>query len=189
MLCCENFQGSWEQEATYEVPFCVNPQTWAGGDETRGCPCVQAGRRLALASAPPPESPVCSLLPEGHLDLIAACNAACGCRPEHYSPVCGSDGLMYYSPCHAGCPEAAVPGPGGQKVSAAAAHFPAIAPQTLGGPLCLPPVIGAVVAVLRCTETVAVSLRIFPLVLAMLLQGNALQLVRESPSSWVSCSL
>lgn len=120
---------------------------------------------------------------------MAACNVACGCRPEHYSPVCGSDGLMYYSPCHAGCSEAAVPGPDGQKVSVAAAHVPAIVPQTLGGPLSLPPVIGAVVAVLRCTETVAVSLRIFPLVLAMLLQGNALQLVRESPSFWFSYSL
>ncbi|XP_032461916.1 solute carrier organic anion transporter family member 4A1 isoform X3 [Phocoena sinus] len=57
-----------------------------------------------------------SLLPEGHLGLTDACNAACGCQPEHYSPVCGPDGLMYYSPCHAGCPEAASPGPGGQKV-------------------------------------------------------------------------
>eukprot|EP00069_Balaena_mysticetus_P002772 bmy_16429T0 len=57
-----------------------------------------------------------SLLPEGHLGLTAACNAACGCQPEHYSPVCGPDGLMYYSPCHAGCPEAASPGPGGQQV-------------------------------------------------------------------------
>ncbi|XP_019609000.2 solute carrier organic anion transporter family member 4A1 [Rhinolophus sinicus] len=57
-----------------------------------------------------------SLLPEGHLDLTAPCNVACGCRPEHYSPVCGSDDLVYYSPCHAGCSEAAVAGPGGQKV-------------------------------------------------------------------------
>lgn len=80
-------------------------------------------------------------------------------------------------------------GPGGQKVSAAAAHVPATAPWTLGGPLLLPPVIGTVVAVLRCTETVAVSLRIFPLVLAVLLQGNALQLVKESPSFWFSYSL
>ncbi|NIG61083.1 solute carrier organic anion transporter family member 4A1 [Pontoporia blainvillei] len=56
-----------------------------------------------------------SLLPEGHLGLTDACNAACGCQPEHYNPVCGPDGLMYYSPCHAGCPEAALPGPGGQK--------------------------------------------------------------------------
>lgn len=173
----------------YEAPFHVNPQTWAGGDETRGCPCVR-GRPAWLWPAPHrPNLPFCSLLPEGHLDLTAPCNVACGCRPEHYSPVCGSDGLVYYSPCHAGCSEAAVAGPGGQKVSAAAAHVPAIAPRTLGGPLLLPPVIGTVVAVLRCTETVAVSLRIFPLVLAVLLQGNALQLVKESPSFWFSYSL
>nr|XP_036862344.1 solute carrier organic anion transporter family member 4A1 isoform X2 [Manis javanica] len=57
-----------------------------------------------------------SLLPEGHLELTAACNTTCSCRLQHYSPVCGSNGLMYYSPCHAGCPRAAVPGPGGQKV-------------------------------------------------------------------------
>ncbi|XP_045430962.1 solute carrier organic anion transporter family member 4A1 isoform X2 [Pipistrellus kuhlii] len=56
-----------------------------------------------------------SASPEGHLELTAACNAACGCEPGLYSPVCGSDGLMYYSPCHAGCQEAA-PGPGRQKV-------------------------------------------------------------------------
>ncbi|XP_070275747.1 solute carrier organic anion transporter family member 4A1 isoform X4 [Myotis yumanensis] len=57
-----------------------------------------------------------SVLPEGHLELTAACNAACSCGLGHYSPVCGSDGLMYYSPCHAGCLEVAPPGPGGQKV-------------------------------------------------------------------------
>ncbi|XP_048666650.1 solute carrier organic anion transporter family member 4A1 isoform X3 [Marmota marmota marmota] len=56
-----------------------------------------------------------SLLPRGHLNLTAACNAVCHCRPEHYSPVCGSDGTQYFSPCHAGCPAAEM-GPGGQKV-------------------------------------------------------------------------
>nr|XP_040131031.1 solute carrier organic anion transporter family member 4A1 isoform X3 [Ictidomys tridecemlineatus] len=56
-----------------------------------------------------------SLLPRGHLNLTAACNAVCRCRPEHYSPVCGSDGTQYFSPCHAGCPAAEI-GPGGQKV-------------------------------------------------------------------------
>ncbi|KAM9751793.1 LOW QUALITY PROTEIN: solute carrier organic anion transporter family member 4A1 [Menidia menidia] len=36
-------------------------------------------------------------------DLISGCNAACNCAREEYSPVCGADGVMYYSPCHAGC--------------------------------------------------------------------------------------
>ncbi|XP_009977638.1 PREDICTED: solute carrier organic anion transporter family member 4A1 [Tauraco erythrolophus] len=44
-----------------------------------------------------------SALPGGHLNLTAACNAECGCLQETYSPVCGSDDIMYYSPCHAGC--------------------------------------------------------------------------------------
>ncbi|XP_048177976.1 solute carrier organic anion transporter family member 4A1 isoform X2 [Corvus hawaiiensis] len=44
-----------------------------------------------------------SALPGGHLNLTAACNAQCGCLQETYSPVCGTDGIMYYSPCHAGC--------------------------------------------------------------------------------------
>ncbi|KAM5245927.1 solute carrier organic anion transporter family member 4A1 [Ctenodactylus gundi] len=57
-----------------------------------------------------------SLLPEGQLNLTAACNAHCGCQPEHYSPVCGSDGTMYYSPCHAGCPTVAKEGLSGRKV-------------------------------------------------------------------------
>ncbi|XP_006126244.2 solute carrier organic anion transporter family member 4A1 [Pelodiscus sinensis] len=37
------------------------------------------------------------------LNLTAACNTECGCLRETYSPVCGSDGILYYSPCHAGC--------------------------------------------------------------------------------------
>ncbi|XP_073859360.1 solute carrier organic anion transporter family member 4A1 isoform X12 [Macaca fascicularis] len=56
------------------------------------------------------------LLPEGHLNLTAPCNTACGCQPEHYSPVCGSDGLMYFSLCHAGCPAATEMNVDGQKV-------------------------------------------------------------------------
>ncbi|XP_054580286.1 solute carrier organic anion transporter family member 4A1 isoform X3 [Eptesicus fuscus] len=67
-----------------------------------------------------------SVSPEGHLELTAACNAACGCGPGHYSPVCGSDGLMYYSPCHAGCLEVAAPGPGGQKVYRDCSSIPAL---------------------------------------------------------------
>ncbi|NWX95032.1 SO4A1 protein, partial [Nothoprocta ornata] len=44
-----------------------------------------------------------SALPGGRLNLSAACNAECGCLRETYSPVCGGDGVVYYSPCHAGC--------------------------------------------------------------------------------------
>lgn len=92
-------------------------------------PSPEAGHR------PPPPPPVLAPshrrlvfrrrpLPEGRLELTAACNAPCACRPEHYSPVCGSNGLTYYSPCHAGCPGEAAPGADGRKVSPAAAREP-----------------------------------------------------------------
>ncbi|XP_078001149.1 solute carrier organic anion transporter family member 5A1-like [Glandiceps talaboti] len=31
------------------------------------------------------------------------CTSSCDCSLDHYQPVCGSDGLNYYSPCYAGC--------------------------------------------------------------------------------------
>uniref|UniRef100_A0A3B4ZC64 Solute carrier organic anion transporter family member n=1 Tax=Stegastes partitus TaxID=144197 RepID=A0A3B4ZC64_9TELE len=37
------------------------------------------------------------------LSLTVDCNANCSCVRELYNPVCGADGVMYYSPCHAGC--------------------------------------------------------------------------------------
>ncbi|KAH3854439.1 solute carrier organic anion transporter family member 4A1-like [Dreissena polymorpha] len=33
----------------------------------------------------------------------ATCNADCGCEKMNFNPVCGDDGLVYYSACHAGC--------------------------------------------------------------------------------------
>uniref|UniRef100_A0AAY4E2V0 Solute carrier organic anion transporter family member n=1 Tax=Denticeps clupeoides TaxID=299321 RepID=A0AAY4E2V0_9TELE len=36
-------------------------------------------------------------------NLTVSCNAGCHCVKELYNPVCGADGVMYYSPCHAGC--------------------------------------------------------------------------------------
>ncbi|XP_014001453.1 solute carrier organic anion transporter family member 4A1 [Salmo salar] len=36
-------------------------------------------------------------------NLTVGCNANCNCLRELYNPVCGDDGVMYYSPCHAGC--------------------------------------------------------------------------------------
>ncbi|KAM3960858.1 LOW QUALITY PROTEIN: solute carrier organic anion transporter family member 4A1 [Aphomia sociella] len=35
--------------------------------------------------------------------LSASCNAGCGCAGAPFSPVCGADGAVYYSGCHAGC--------------------------------------------------------------------------------------
>lgn len=37
--------------------------------------------------------------------LDNACNSKCTCSKMNYEPICGADGVMYYSPCHAGCAE------------------------------------------------------------------------------------
>ena len=35
--------------------------------------------------------------------LEHACNVDCGCSSGTFEPVCGIDGTIYFSPCHAGC--------------------------------------------------------------------------------------
>ena len=35
--------------------------------------------------------------------LSLSCNIECSCSDSTFDPVCGSDGLMYISPCQAGC--------------------------------------------------------------------------------------
>ncbi|XP_062129503.1 solute carrier organic anion transporter family member 5A1 isoform X2 [Drosophila sulfurigaster albostrigata] len=37
------------------------------------------------------------------VNLTAACNFGCECLTSEVEPVCGNNGLTYFSPCHAGC--------------------------------------------------------------------------------------
>lgn len=37
------------------------------------------------------------------VNLTAACNTGCECLMTDVEPVCGNNGLTYFSPCHAGC--------------------------------------------------------------------------------------
>lgn len=39
------------------------------------------------------------------VNLTAACNFGCECHTTDVEPVCGNNGLTYFSPCHAGCTE------------------------------------------------------------------------------------
>ncbi|XP_044131909.1 solute carrier organic anion transporter family member 4C1 [Bufo gargarizans] len=36
-------------------------------------------------------------------DLMAPCNSNCSCARSFYDPVCGADGVQYFSACYAGC--------------------------------------------------------------------------------------
>lgn len=48
-----------------------------------------------------------TIRPTGNLaktfHLESECNSMCKCSRSNYDPICGVDGVMYYSPCHAGC--------------------------------------------------------------------------------------
>nr|KAG5698557.1 hypothetical protein BaRGS_027068 [Batillaria attramentaria] len=36
-------------------------------------------------------------------NLTSQCNQNCDCSPNHLEPICGINGITYFSPCHAGC--------------------------------------------------------------------------------------
>lgn len=36
-------------------------------------------------------------------NLTAPCNTNCNCLRSYYYPLCGRDGVQYFSPCFAGC--------------------------------------------------------------------------------------
>ncbi|XP_014663795.1 PREDICTED: solute carrier organic anion transporter family member 5A1-like [Priapulus caudatus] len=38
-----------------------------------------------------------------HINLTSQCNADCQCSHNDLEPICGIDGITYFSPCHAGC--------------------------------------------------------------------------------------
>lgn len=42
--------------------------------------------------------------------LLAECQRSCQCQGHPFSPVCGADDIVYYSPCHAGCTDMMVNG-------------------------------------------------------------------------------
>ncbi|XP_052863948.1 solute carrier organic anion transporter family member 4A1 [Anopheles cruzii] len=44
-------------------------------------------------------------VPKRPESLDSACNDRCACSLRNYEPICGADGVMYFSPCHAGCSE------------------------------------------------------------------------------------
>ncbi|RDD42635.1 Solute carrier organic anion transporter family member 4C1 [Trichoplax sp. H2] len=50
-----------------------------------------------------PLTPTSSIPEFGKPILAATCNNDCMCKGVKFNPICGVDGVTYFSPCHAGC--------------------------------------------------------------------------------------
>ena len=42
-------------------------------------------------------------VPISEVNLEAECNLDCRCDERAYSPICGTNGIEYFSPCHGAC--------------------------------------------------------------------------------------
>jgi len=64
-----------------------------------GCDNVKmAGATAPYYLSTPPQTPDVI-----NVNLTASCNYGCDCDGNDVKPVCGNNGLTYFSPCHAGC--------------------------------------------------------------------------------------
>ncbi|XP_064619555.1 uncharacterized protein LOC135482995 [Lineus longissimus] len=75
--------------------------------ELARCNCLIAigtiALRLIFIGLGCSSTPIHGLTGYDQYNFTESCNRQCDCGIDYFSPVCGSDDITYYSPCHAGC--------------------------------------------------------------------------------------